>query len=164
MSRAGERVGLEAFLAGLGEADAAEARVAAAEIDRLARTGDAMHGVERRYAPWAAGAAVLFAIGLWLLVDPRVMIGRLPLAALLSALPAVAILYARAVAPRTRADKAAEALNRRHFLPHGGLYFPPGEREAAVVRVDWTPPEPELPISKAPRDPRKREVRPGRIW
>jgi hypothetical protein len=155
---------LEAFLAGLGPAAAAEARVAAAEIDRLALVGDRMEGIERRYLPWAAGGALLFAIGLWLLFDPRVQPGWLTLGVLLGALPAVALSYTWAVGPRTRADRAAERLNRGHFLPHGGLYFPPGARPAAVVRVDWTPPQPEPPISQVPRDPRKREYRPGRIW
>jgi hypothetical protein len=164
VSAAGERVGLETFLAGLDAAAAAEARTAAAEIDRLAQVGDRMEGIERRYLPWAAGGALLFAIGLWLLVDPRIQPGWLTLALLLGALPAVALAYAWAVGPRTRADDAAERLNRAHFLPHGGLYFPAGARPAAVVRVDWTPPPPEPPISQAPRDPRKREYRPGRIW
>lgn len=164
MTAAGERVALERFLAGLDSAAAAEARVAAAEIDRLAQVGDRMEGVERRYLPWAAGGALLFAIGLWLLFDARLSPGWLALAALLAVLPAVTVSYAWTVRPRTEADRAAEALNRSHFLPHGGLYFPPGERPAAVVRVDWTPPEPEPPISKVPRDPRKREYRPGRIW
>ena len=164
MSRAGERIDLEAFLAGLDEGAAAEARVAAAEIDRLARIGDGMEGVERRWLPWAAIAAALFVIGLWLLVDPRLTVAWLPLALLLSALPGVMLGYVWTVAPRTRADRAAESLNRRHFLPHGGRYFPPGERPAAVVRVDWAPPEPEPPISQVPRDPRKREYRAGRIW
>ncbi len=164
MSAAGDRVALEAFLAGLEATAAAEARVAAAEIDRLALVGDRMEGIERRYLPWAAGGALLFAAALWLLVDPRVRPGWLLLSLLLGALPAVAAAYAWAVRPRTRADRAAERLNRAHFLPHGGLYFPAGARPPAVVRVVWTPPEPEPPISKVPRDPRKREYRPGRIW
>ena len=164
MSAAGQKVPLEAFLAGLDAAAAAQARVAAAEIDRLAAVGDRMEGVERRFLPFAAAGALLFAVGLWLLFDPRIQPGWLVLALLFGAFPAVALGYARAVAPRTRADRAAEELNRAHFLPHGGLYFPPSERPAAVVRVDWTPPEPEPPISKVPRDPRKRDYRPGRIW
>jgi hypothetical protein len=165
MSAAGERVGLERFLAGLDAAAAAEARGAAAEIDRLALVGDRMEGIERRYLPWAAGGAVLFLIGLWLLVDPRLHPGGLALGVLFAVLPATGLAYAWAVAPRTRADRAAEKLNRAHFLPHGGLYFPPGPGPAAVVRVDWAPPPPEPPISKVPRDPRKkRDYRPGRIW
>jgi hypothetical protein len=164
VSAARERVPLEAFLAGLDAAAAAEARLAAAEIDRLAVVGDRMEGVERRFLPWAGLGAVLFAVGLWLLFDPRIQPGWPVLAVLLGALPAVAVGYAWTVAPRTRADRAAEALNRAHFLPHGGLYFAPGERAAAVVRVDWTPPAPEPPISKVPRDPRRRDYRPGRIW
>lgn len=163
MTAAGERIGLEDFLAGLDEADAARARVAAAEIDRLARTGDRMEGIERRFALPALAGIVLFGIGVWLLFHPTLEAGW-GIAACLAVLPGVVLAYAWRVAPRSRADAAAERLNRRHFLPHGGLYFPPGARPAAVVRVDWTPPEPELPISKAPRDPRKREIRPGRIW
>lgn len=163
-SAAGERMDLDRFVAGLDEAAAAEARVAAAEIDRLARVGDRMEGVERRYMPWAAGGALLFGAGLWLLFGPRIQPGWLVLALLLGALPGVALAYAWTVGPRTRADRAAERLNREHFLPHGGLYFPPGARPAAVVLVDWTPPPPEPPISEAPRDPRKRDYRPGRIW
>jgi hypothetical protein len=158
-------VPLETFLAGLDAAAAAEARVGAAEIDRLALVGDRMEGIERRFLPWAAAGALLFFVGLWMLVDPRLNPGWLTLAMLLAVLPATGLAYAAAVAPRTRADRAAEELNRAHFLPHGGLYFPPGERPAAVVRVRWSPPPPEPPISEAPRDPRKkRDYRPGRIW
>jgi hypothetical protein len=164
VSAAGERLPLQRFLAGLDAPAAAEARAAAAQIDRLALIGDRMEGIERRFLPWAAAGAVLFGIGLWLLFDPRIQPGRLVLAVLLAALPAVACRYAWAVRPRTRADHAVERLNRAHFLPHGGLYFPPGRNPAAVVRVDWTPPEPEPPISRVPRDPRKRAYRPGRIW
>lgn len=163
MSAVGERVELETFLAGLDEASAAEAGVAAAEIDRLARVGDAMRGIERRFLPWAAAGAVLFVIGLWLLFHPASQAGWW-IAPLLSVLPGVVVAYALRVAPRTRADNRAEQLNRLHFLPHGGIYFPPGERPAAVIRVIWTPPEPEPPISKVPRDPRKQNPRAGRLW
>lgn len=163
MSAAGDRIELDAFLAGLEAAPAAEARVAASEIDRLARAGDAMQGIERRFLPWGGLGAALFIVGLWLLVDPRIAAGWW-MAACLSVLPAVAAAYAWRVQPRTRADHAAERLNRSYFLPHGGWYFPPGDRPAAVVLVDWRPPEPEPPISKVPRDPRKRDYRPGRIW
>lgn len=163
MTGAGERLALDDFLAGLEETEAARARVAAAEIDRLARVGDRMQGIERRFLWPAAIGAALFVIGLWILFHPALGAG-LAMAACLAVLPAVGCVYAWRVGPRTRADRAAEALNRTHFLPHGGLYFPAGERPAAVVRVDWTPPEPEPPIGEVPRDPRKREHRPGRIW
>ncbi len=87
-NRAGERVSLETFLEGLGDESAAQARVAAARIDRLALVGDRMEGIERRYLPWAAAGAVLFLVGLWMLVDPRIAPGWLMLALLLAALPA----------------------------------------------------------------------------
>ena len=163
MSRAGDRIELDTFLAGLDEVAAAEARTAAAEIDRLARIGDTMQGIERRFAPWLFAALGLFLLGLWLLFQPGFGAGWL-IAVRLAARPGVIIAYGLRVAPRSRADAKAEELNRHHFLPHGGLYFPPGEREAAVVLVDWTPPEPEPPITEVPRDPRKRDYRPGRIW
>ena len=163
MSRARERVSLDAFLAPLSDEDAGAARAAAARIDDLARVGAAIEGIERRFLPWAIGGAVLFVLGLWLLIHPGVLPG--PVMTLsLAALPGVAATYAWRVRDRTKADNAAEALNREHFLPHGGLYFPADERGACVVRVDYTPPPPELPLSQAPRDPRKKAVRAGRIW
>lgn len=158
-----ENVALPTFLGRLGDEDAAAARVAAAEIDRLARVGDAMDGIERRFLPWFLAASVAFAAGLWLFFQPG-LVNRWLVVGCLASLPGVAGLYVWRVHPRTRADRAAEALNRRHFLPHGGLYFPPGERPACVVLVDWTPPAPEPTLAEAPPDPRKRSVKPGRIW
>ena len=129
-----ERVALADFLSGLDETTAAEARAAAARIDVLARTGDAMEGIERRYLPFAIGAAVLFVIGVVFFFMPGI-VPRLVTIACMAALPVVAVAYGLHVMPRSRADAAAEELNLRHFLPHGGLYFAEGERPACVVRV-----------------------------
>lgn len=155
-----ERIPLQVFLAELPEIEAAEARVAAAKIDALARTGQAMVGVERRFLPWALLGAGSFVLGIWLFLSGL----GWPALACFSVLPVVATLYWRHVQPRTEADREADRLNRSHFLPHGGLYFAEGEMPGCVVRVSWSPPEPEPPLSQAPRDPRKRDVLPGRIW
>jgi len=160
---AGERVTLEAFLAGLADGQAANARAAAARIDEIARIGDAMEGIERRTIPWAILAGLTFIGGLWLFMHPG-LVNRWLVTACLAALPGVAIAYAWRVRDRSRADAETETLNRAHFLPHGGIYFPPGDGPACVVRVDYTPPPPELPLSQAPRDPRKKPLGAGRIW
>lgn len=151
MSRPGEHVELEAFLAGLDEAEAAGARAAAAEIDRLARIGAPLEGIERRLLPWAVAGAVLFAVGLGVLITPGASAGWW-IVALLGALPLVVAVYAVRVAPRTDADNRADALNRAHFLPRGGLYLPPGEHPAAVLRV--APEDAARASSPAPREAR----------
>ena len=164
-SAALERVPLDTFLAGLDDEAAARARVAAAEIDRLARIGDRMEGIERRYLSWAAAGAVLFLLGLWMLVDPQDPPGRA------AARPAAggAARHRPRLCPRGRAAHARrprgrEARTARTSCRMAASTFPRRARAAAVVRVDWTPPVPPPPISKVPRDPRKRDYRPGRIW
>lgn len=129
-----ERVTLAEFLSGLDDASAAEARAAAARIDELARAGRALEGIESRFLAAAGVAAGMFVVGLWLFANPGSASPALTVVCL-AGLPAVAVLYALRVMPRTRADRAAEDQNRRHFLPHGGLYFAAGENPACVVRV-----------------------------
>jgi len=144
---------------------AGHASAAAARIDELARVGKAFEGIERRFLPWAIGSAALFIIGIALIFVPGTA-GRAVLPICLAALPAVAIAYVWRTSDRTRADNEIEALNREHFAPEGGLYFPAGERPACVVRV---PPVAPAPVHtddtpRALRDPRKRSVNPGRLW
>ncbi|MEM7189952.1 MAG: hypothetical protein AAF439_10105 [Pseudomonadota bacterium] len=137
---------------------------AARKIDRLGEVGQRMEGIDARFRNWALGAGVLFLIGLALFFDPRLGAG-LPLSPMLiallfiGALPVVAVIYALRVMPRSRADNEIDALNRTHFLPYGGIYFPAGDAPARVIRVDWTPPpEPKH------KDPRKAQERAGRSW
>ena len=144
-----ERVSLVDFLSGLDDAAAAEARVAAARIDELARTGNAMEGVERRYLPWAIVGAILFVAGIVLFFMPGT-VPRIVTIACIAALPVVAVTYGLHVMPRSRADAAAEDLNLRHFLPHGGIYFAAGDRPACVVRVP-----PQQATGKSPKISRK---------
>lgn len=162
MSNASERIDLDAFLNGLSDADRGEARAAAAKIDKLARIGDRMTGIERHFRWPAIVAAGMMMLGVWLFVHPM-LLNRWLMVFCISALPIVGVVYAWRVRDRTRADNEIEALNRDYFLPHGGLYFPPGDRPACVVRVTYSKPLPELPISRAPRDPRKhRDIYTGR--
>ena len=131
-----QRLSLPEFLSRVDDTDAAELRAAAARIDDLARVGNAIEGIERRYLPWAVASGVAFVVGLWFFLNPgtarpAVMIGCL------AALPLVAAHYGWRVMGRTRADQQAYALNVRHFLPLGGLYFPAGNgREACVMKVE----------------------------
>ena len=129
-----DRVTLAEFLADLDKASAAEARAAAARIDELAKTGAAIEGIERRFWPFAGLAGAAFVAGIVFLVSPG-MVPRWLTVLCLAALPIVVAVYARRVLARTRADRAAEALNIRHFLPNGGIYFAAGKRPAGVVRV-----------------------------
>jgi hypothetical protein len=131
-----ERMDLAAFLARIDDTEAARLRAAAARIDELARVGNAMEGIERSYVPWAAVAGLAFLAGLWFFVNPGTVSPAITVACL-GALPLVAAHYAWRVMARTRADQQAHELNVRHFLPHGGLYFPAGGgRPACVMRVE----------------------------
>lgn len=159
----GARIPLDQFLQSLDPETGAELRAVAARIDAFSRTAEALSGVEQRLLPWAGGAAVLFLIGLWLLIHVDASLA-LPTALSMGALPLVAARYAWLIKPRTQADNAAQDLNRTHFLPHGGLYFPPGEGPACVVQVDWSPPPEPEPTPPGLRDPRKPENRIGSSW
>ncbi|MEM7057970.1 MAG: hypothetical protein AAF557_10315 [Pseudomonadota bacterium] len=147
-------------LAQLQRPDRPRLRTIASQMDRLAMAGIALEGVEKRYMPWAIGALVLFAIGIVLFFSPS-LLDQVPalksfttIFICLGALPAVGAHFAFTIRPRTQADKEIDALNKEHFLPHGGLYFPAGEHPASVVLIDWQPPEPEGPSHLD--DPRKR--------
>ena len=163
MSKAGDKVSLDVFLSDLPVDAAAEARTAAAKIDDLARVGNAMGGIEDRFKPYAKGAGVLFVLGLVLFFLPD-LINRWISFLCLIALPGLCAVYAFRTRERTWADKDIEDLNKKHFLLHGGIYFPRSDTPAGVVRVDYTAPPPEPPPGKYPKDPRKPENYPGSRW
>lgn len=146
-----ERIALERFLAELDEDPAAEARAAAARIDELAREGWKVEGIERRFLPYFLGAGVLFVIGVVLFSIPG-SAPRVVTIACVGALPVLAVIYGLRVIGRTRADVAADDLNRRHFLPHGGLYFAAGERPACVVRVAPQAADPRTVVTPGRKD------------
>ena len=143
-----ETLKLEAFLAGLSDADAAKARAAAARIDALEREVGPPGWIERNLI-WLAGAAlVLFVIGAGGLFGVfgwgRAVFGLGGVTLMVAVFPALMLAYLWTVRGRTAADHEKMALNESHFLPHGGLYFGAGHGEGKVVRVDWKPGEKNL--------------------
>ena len=157
---------LEVFLARMEDAEAGQARVAAAEIDDLGRRVGHLEGAESRYTPYALVAAVAFVIGALIVLvrtEPMVsayaLLGPMGVLALIVALPIIGAVYALHVRERTIADNRMIELNRQYFVPYGGFYFPPGKSAAAgrVVEIPDRPPE-KRPFS------RYDDIRPGRIW
>ena len=136
-----------------------ELQAIAAQIDGFAAPGTAIEGIEKRYLPWGIGAAILFLLGLVMVFIPaalhhiRILNGFWPILVCFGALPALGMHFAYTIRHRTRADQKIDALNKEHFLPQGGLYFPAGATPAGVVLVEWTPPE--KPEPGALKDPRK---------
>ncbi len=163
MSKAGEKVDLTAFLSDLPVEAAAEARIAAAKIDDLARVGETMAGIEIRFKPYAKGAGAMFVLGLVLFFLPD-FVNRWISFLCLIALPGICAVYAFKTRERTWADKDIEDLNKAHFLPHGGIYFPVSDTPAGVVRVDYMAPPAEPSPGTYPKDPRKPENYPGSRW
>lgn len=163
MNKAGEKVSLEVFLADLPPDTSAEVKTAAAKINDFARVGNAMGNVEERFKPYAIGAGVLFLLGLVLFFLPD-LVNRWFSFLCLIALPGLCAVYAFKTRRRTWADKDIEDLNKKHFLPHGGIYFPRSDTPAGVIRVDYTAPPPEPPPGTYPKDPRKPENHPGTRW
>ena len=160
-----EKIDLKSFLKELPAEAASKARAAAGEIDELGRVSAATHGIERRYLPWFLGSLVLFVIAAFSIFggsdifrQARAVIGVMGLTALSAALPLVGILYSVQVRHRTRADREMLELNKVHFLPHGGIHFPPGEEgPGRVVRIE--------PMDAEQQAKRRQEpVRPRRFW
>lgn len=159
----GEKISLSDFAVRLPAEEAADARAAAAKIDDLARVGHAVEGIEQRFKPFFILGGVCMLVGLTLFFTPG-LLNRWTLVGLLSVLPVVAVAYAWRVRDRTAADNQINELNKSHFLPHGGLYFPAGDGPACVIPVDYRPPDPQLEYT-GPKDPRKPENHPGKgLW
>ncbi len=161
----GERIELDEFLGGLSDEAAAQARVAAAKIDRLEQTTDAYRGVEAKYtAPFlvsvilfVAAIVLLFDVG-GLFADMRNILGGLGLTAMAAALPISAVVYVFHVRGRTRADREKMDLNRAHFIPHGGIYFSRGDSGDGTVYIAEMKGLDPRELAKAEK------YKPGRIW
>ncbi len=143
-----ETLTLEAFLAGLAEEDAAQARVAAARIDALEREVGPPGWIERNLMRLALAALVLFALGVGGLIGVlgwvRVMFGLGGVTLMVAGFPALMLAYLWSVRGRTQADHEKMELNEKHFLPHGGIYFGAANEGGKVVRIDWKPGEKNL--------------------
>lgn len=160
-----ETTDLETFLEELPSEDAARARAAAGRIDELGRVTARTQGVESKYLPWFVVSGLLL-VSASLMVfgsdavfgEARRLIGVMGLTAMAAALPVLGIVYTFHVRDRTRADREMLELNRTHFLPYGGFYFPPGDdRLGRVVRT-------EVMDEEAQAKRRVERVRPGRSW
>ena len=128
---------LAEFLARLSEAEAAEARAAAARIDALEREIGPPGWIERNLVPLVAVSAVMFALGLvGFFAGLAGWIGLGGVVLLLSAFPLLMFLYLLSVRGRTRLDDAKMALNEKHFLPHGGVYFGAAQGGGSVLLVE----------------------------
>lgn len=128
---AAQTIPLEAFLAVLPADEAAEVRAAARRIDALERKTGPPGWFERHLAGLGLAALLLFTLGVLLLAGLAAGVlagfGVLLVPPLLGAFPALMLCYVWSVRGRTRIDREKMALNERHFLPRGGVYF--GERD-----------------------------------
>jgi hypothetical protein len=140
MRNTAESTDLESFLAALPEEDAAQARVAAARIDALERQIGPPGWIERNLIWLAVASLVLFGLGVTGLIGVfawgRDTFGLGGVTLMVSAFPALMFAYLFSVRGQTRFDHAKMALNERHFLPYGGLYFGASSGAGKVVRVD----------------------------
>ena len=133
---------LEAFLAALDDNAAEEARAAAGQIDALERTVGPPSWLERNLISLALIAMALFLAGTGALIGLlpwlRSVIGLSGVTLLVAVFPGLVLAYLISVKGRTAIDNKKMALNDKHFLPHGGVYFSAaGEGEPGiVVRVD----------------------------
>ncbi len=138
-----ETLNLEAFLAGLADEDAAQARVAAARIDALERAIGPPGWIERNVVRLTVAALVLFALGVGGLIGVlgwvRAIFGLGGVTLMVAGFPALVLAYLWSVRGRTRADHEKMALNEKHFLPHDGFYFGARSGQGKVVRVDLQP-------------------------
>jgi hypothetical protein len=143
-----ENLDLEEFLAGLAAEDAAAARVAAARIDALELEIGPPGWIERNLMRLALAALALFVFGVGGLIGVlgwvRAVFGLGGVTLMVAGFPALMLAYLWSVRGRTSADHEKMALNERHFLPHGGLYFGAADGLGKVVRVDWKPGEKNL--------------------
>jgi hypothetical protein len=62
--------------------------------------------------------------------------------------------------PRSRADAEIDRLNRAHFVPNGGIYFPEGDGPARVVRIEAPPVRSDGEIARAERRKTKEKLTP----
>jgi hypothetical protein len=148
-----ETQSLEDFLAGLPEEDREQVQAAAARIEAVEREIAPPTVIEQQL-PWLAVAAlVLFVLGVGglfgMLGWVRAVFGLTMSVLMVSAFPVLMLVYLWSVRGRTAADHEKMALNEKHFLPHGGLYFGAADGESGsgsrqVVRVDWKPGEKNL--------------------
>ena len=137
--REGGEMPLDDFLAGFAAEEAATLRRAAERIDAIEREIGPPGWIERHLGRLMLGAFGLFMLGVILLFRLAVSGGGFlwltAVVLLLAAFPALSFAYLWSVRRRTAADHEKMALNERHFLPRGAVYFGPRDGQRVVLRV-----------------------------
>jgi len=124
MTETRKTVALDTFLARVPEDDAAAARAAAAQIDALERQIGPPGWIERNLMPLGSIAGGLFVLGLTgFFLGMQGVVGLGTVVLLISAMPILVLAYLLSIRGQTRLDDAKMALNEKHFLGHGGIYF-----------------------------------------
>lgn len=153
MPEPADRIPLETFLADLTEEQANDARAAAERMDELERRIGPPGWLERNLISLALIALAFFVVGVGALIGAfswlRSVMGMGGITLFVACFPGLIFAYLYSVRGRTAVDRQKMALNERHFLPLGGLYFSglahdtdrPGQ--AFVLRV--APPEQDEP-------------------
>ena len=149
MSEPGDRIPLETFLANLPEEAAAGARAAAEHMDALERQVGPPGWLERNLISLGLITLALFVVGAGALIGAfswlRSVIGIAGITVLVAAFPVLMFVYLMTVRGRTAVDRQKMALNERHFLPHGGVYFTDAGIPGAGLVLRIEPPKEDEP-------------------
>ncbi len=158
-------VSLESFLAELPEASATELRAVAATIDALERSVAPPNWIERNLATLVIAGLALFALGIAsfaaLIAGSGGLFGLGGVVLMVAAFPALVLCYAWSVRGRTALDREKMALNARHFLPHGAIYFGAHGGQGKVVRL---PAAVDAPNLRQRTEALYRRATPRRWW
>ncbi len=138
-----QNIDLETFLESLPTVAAANARAAAARIDELEHAAQRIGKSDRQYviafavagvltlaaAVMALGGYEMFSGGLAALDDWAIL-------AMASAFPLMVLIYSLRMRERTKLDQEKFEIIETYFMPHNGIYFPPGPgRETGTISI-----------------------------
>ncbi len=134
---------LETFLESLPTEAAANARAAAARIDELEHAAQRIGESDRHYviAFTVAGVLALVATfmalgGYSLYSGGHGQLDDLVVLVMAGAFPTMILVYSLRMRERTRLDQKKFDLIETYFMPHDGIYFPPGPgRETGTISI-----------------------------
>lgn len=135
---------LETFLSSLPTEAAANARAAAARIDELEHAAQRIGKSDRQYviAFTIAGILALVATymalgGYRLYSGGHGQLDDLVILVMAGAFPAMIFIYSLRMRERTKLDQKKFDLIETYFMPHDGIYFPPGPgRETGTISIN----------------------------
>jgi hypothetical protein len=149
-------VDLETFLESLPTEAAAKARAAAARIDELERAALRIGKSDRRYVVLFAGAVALALVAAVMALGGYDLFrtatgdyGDLAVLVMAGIFPLLVLIYGLRMRERTRIDREKFEIIETYFLPHDGIYFPPGPgRRKGMVSISpgasaWRKPDTE---------------------